>query len=80
MKTHILLVLTFLGVVFGFALGLSLRSAHLSDETIMLISFPGDILMRMLKMCILPLIVSSLVTGIQYLFKKYFWNILTILN
>ena len=59
-------MLTFLGVVVGFALGLSLRSAHLTDETIMLISFPGDILMRMLKMCILPLIVSSLVTGVYF--------------
>jgi Na+/H+-dicarboxylate symporter len=67
LKTHILLVLTFLGVVVGFALGLSLRSAKLNEETIMLISFPGDILMRMLKMCILPLIVSSLVTGMCFL-------------
>jgi solute carrier family 1 (high affinity glutamate transporter) protein 2 len=56
--------------VFGFALGLSLRSAHLSSETIMLISFPGDLLMRMLKMCILPLIVSSLITGVAVLDPK----------
>ena len=63
LRNNILLVLTFFGVVLGFVLGLSLRSAKLSDEAIMLISFPGDILMRMLKMCILPLIVSSLVTG-----------------
>ncbi|CAM6002408.1 unnamed protein product [Sphagnum balticum] len=64
LKRHALLILTFLGVLFGIVLGFSLRSSKLSQETIMLISFPGDLLMRMLKMLILPLIVSSLITGI----------------
>ena len=62
-RIHLLLVLTFLGVLLGVILGFSLRSASLSHDTIMLISFPGDILMRMLKMLILPLITSSLITG-----------------
>jgi Na+/H+-dicarboxylate symporter len=56
--------MTVFGVIFGVILGLSLRSANLEYETIMLISFPGDILMRMLKMLVLPLITSSLITGI----------------
>lgn len=70
LKEHILLVLTFSGVVAGVILGFSLRSANLSSDTIMLISFPGDILMRMLKMLILPLIVSSLITGVAVLDPK----------
>lgn len=67
---HTLLVLTFGGVLLGVALGFSLRSAELSSDTIMLISFPGDLLMRMLKMLVLPLIVSSLITGVAVLDPK----------
>jgi len=63
LKNYAMLIMTFLGVIFGVILGFSLRSANLSSETIMLISFPGDILMRMLKMLVLPLIASSLITG-----------------
>lgn len=45
-------------------LGLLLRYVpDLASDTLMLVSFPGDILMRMLKMLILPLIISSLITG-----------------
>ena len=47
----------------GFVVGFALRVSHLSEDTITFISFPGDILMRMLKMLILPLIVSSLISG-----------------
>jgi Na+/H+-dicarboxylate symporter len=69
-KKHTLLILTFLGVVIGCALGFVLRSAMLSPETIMLIAFPGDLLMRMLKMLVLPLVVSSLITGVAVLDPK----------
>ncbi|KAL1007653.1 hypothetical protein UPYG_G00089570 [Umbra pygmaea] len=36
----------------------------------MIIAFPGDILMRMLKMLILPLVISSLITGLAGLDAK----------
>lgn len=38
--------------------------------------FPGEILMRMLKLVILPLIISSMITGnLNYGFRLYFRNI-----
>ncbi|XP_036445152.1 solute carrier family 1 member 9 [Colossoma macropomum] len=62
---NLLLTLTVLGVIGGSVLGLLLRYVpDLDSDTLMLVSFPGDILMRMLKMLILPLIISSLITGL----------------
>ena len=65
-------ILTVAGVVLGAILGFSIRPLEPSDETIMLISFPGDILMRMLKMLILPLIVTSLICGTYVHSEIYF--------
>lgn len=65
---NMLLVLTILGVSAGLGLGFLGRLASLSPGSIMVISFPGEILMRLLKMFILPLIISSLITGNSTLF------------
>lgn len=67
MGENLLLVLTIVGVIGGFIVGGFLRYGEFTEETIMLISFPGDILMRMLKMLILPLVISSLVAGLAQL-------------
>jgi solute carrier family 1 (high affinity glutamate transporter) protein 2 len=64
---NLLLVLTVLSVVGGLVGGCLLRYANYDDDFIMLIGFPGDLLMRMLKMLIIPLIVSSLVAGLAQL-------------
>ncbi|XP_062566675.1 excitatory amino acid transporter-like [Saccostrea cucullata] len=63
-KENLLLVLTIGGVFAGIILGIGLRAAEPSKGAIRLIAFPGDILMRMLKMMILPLIVSCMITGL----------------
>ncbi|XP_066509441.1 excitatory amino acid transporter 2-like [Hoplias malabaricus] len=68
---NLLLTLTVLGVIAGSVAGILLRYASpLPADVIMIIAFPGDILMRMLKMLILPLIISSLITGLAGLDAK----------
>ncbi|KAG7315209.1 hypothetical protein KOW79_021297 [Hemibagrus wyckioides] len=68
---NLLLALTVLGVIVGSVAGVLLRYASpLHPDIIMIIAFPGDILMRMLKMVILPLIISSLITGLAGLDAK----------
>lgn len=54
----------FSGVVMGAVFGMLLRYMKVRDSAALtMVSFPGEILMRMLKMLILPLIISSLITG-----------------
>jgi len=68
---NLLLTLTVLGVILGAVFGCMLRVASpIHPDIVMVISFPGDILMRMLKMLILPLIISSLITGLAGLDAK----------
>ncbi|XP_050726351.1 excitatory amino acid transporter-like isoform X3 [Eriocheir sinensis] len=67
MKENLLLVMTILGVVLGVGAGAFARTIEYSSQTVMLVSFPGEIMMRMLKMLILPLIISSIITGVAQL-------------
>ena len=64
---NLLLTLTICGVLLGVLIGFLVRMANPGDTAKKLINFPGDILMRMLKMLILPLIVSSLIAGLASL-------------
>ncbi|XP_033913856.1 excitatory amino acid transporter 2-like isoform X2 [Acipenser ruthenus] len=68
---NLLLSLTVFGVILGAVCGCLLRYASpIHPDIVMVIAFPGDILMRMLKMLILPLIISSLITGLAGLDAK----------
>ncbi|KAK6041831.1 hypothetical protein COOONC_20663 [Cooperia oncophora] len=62
-RENTLLVMTIVSVVLGVTLGFGLRPLNLSAETLQLINFPGEIFMQVLKMMILPLIFSSLISG-----------------
>uniref|UniRef100_A0A8C9MS31 Amino acid transporter n=1 Tax=Serinus canaria TaxID=9135 RepID=A0A8C9MS31_SERCA len=58
-KRNGLLILSVLSVTIGCLLGFFLRTRRLSQQEISYFQFPGELLMRMLKMLILPLVVSS---------------------
>lgn len=65
-----LLTLSVLSVVTGCLIGFLLRILELSDLEKQYFSFPGELLMRMLKMLILPLITSSLMSGLATMDSK----------
>ncbi|XP_033829005.1 excitatory amino acid transporter 1-like [Periophthalmus magnuspinnatus] len=60
-------IFTVAAVVIGIILGFAMRQCHLSYREIKFFSFPGELLMRMLQMLVLPLLVSSLITGMAAL-------------
>lgn len=63
------MVLTILGIIGGIIVGFIGRTYELNKnpDMVMLLGFPGEILLRILKMLILPLIISSLITGLAQL-------------
>nr|KAF6367060.1 solute carrier family 1 member 3 [Pipistrellus kuhlii] len=63
-------LLTVTAVVVGTILGFTLRPYKMTYREVKYFSFPGELLMRMLQMLVLPLIISSLVTGMAALDRK----------
>ncbi|KAK6062291.1 transporter, dicarboxylate/amino acid:cation Na+/H+ symporter family protein [Cooperia oncophora] len=62
-KENILLIFTVAGVVAGVLLGITLRDPDVkwSKRHLSYLRFPGDVFVQMLKMLILPLIMSSII-------------------
>ncbi|XP_010888577.1 excitatory amino acid transporter 3 isoform X2 [Esox lucius] len=68
LKRNWLLIATIVSVLLGIGLGVLVREyASLSQLDKQYFGFPGEMLMRMLKLVILPLIVSSMITGVAAL-------------
>nr|XP_033812045.1 neutral amino acid transporter B(0) [Geotrypetes seraphini] len=63
LRGNLLVLLTVAGVLCGVALGLAVRPLPLSQAQIIAFGFPGELLLRLLKMIIIPLVVCSLVSG-----------------
>lgn len=69
-KANLLVILTVLGVIIGVFIGLGVRNVALTRTQIIYIGFPGELLIRLLKMIIIPLVVCSLVSGAASLDPK----------
>lgn len=65
MRENLLLIATIIGVCVGIGLAFILReTTNLTAVEKLYFGFPGELFLRMLKFLILPLIGSSLITGI----------------
>ncbi|XP_015777844.1 PREDICTED: excitatory amino acid transporter 2-like [Acropora digitifera] len=76
-RTDLLLVLIIIGVAIGFVIGAlvngpvnKIEDLERRKTVLMLIGFPGELFMNMLKMLILPLIVASLICALAALDAK----------
>ncbi|XP_046361676.2 excitatory amino acid transporter 3-like [Haliotis rufescens] len=68
-RKNLLIFLLILALCLGVGIGAALRTVEpkFDYRQLMYLKFPGDLLMNMLKMLILPLIVSSLISGLASL-------------
>ncbi|XP_028830945.1 excitatory amino acid transporter 5-like isoform X1 [Denticeps clupeoides] len=69
-KRNGLLTLSVVAVITGCVTGYMMRGLNLSPQAKIYFAFPGELLMRMLKMLILPLITSSLMSGLAAMDSK----------
>ena len=70
-RKNAFLLVTIVSVLVGIVLGFLLRLyADLNEIEKSYVGFPGEIFLRMIKLLILPLIVSSLISSIGNIAKK----------
>ncbi|XP_067845609.1 neutral amino acid transporter A [Heptranchias perlo] len=65
-----LVLFTVSGVLVGVAVGMGVRNLHISRTQRIYFAFPGELLLRLLKMVILPVVFCSLVSGAASLDTK----------
>ncbi|KAJ0058884.1 hypothetical protein NL108_001127 [Boleophthalmus pectinirostris] len=74
-RRNAFVVLTLTAVIVGVSLGFWLRTFDMGAQEILYVSFPGEVLMRVLQQMVLPLVLSSLIAGMSSLEKKVYSKI-----
>ncbi|XP_076003692.1 excitatory amino acid transporter 1-like [Genypterus blacodes] len=72
LKRHASALLTLSAIAGGICLGFSLRLANLTTKQVKYICFPGELMLRMLQMLVLPLVISSVITGMSFMDRKVY--------
>ncbi|KAK6179699.1 hypothetical protein SNE40_012004 [Patella caerulea] len=69
---NLLIVFMIIAVIVGIGMGFGLRNHWSPDDEVKIfyLNFPGDLLLNMLKLLILPLVVSSIITALASLDKR----------
>lgn len=66
-RSNLFLTLLLIGIIAGIGMGIGIRKNHPdfanNKRYVTYVEFPGRLLLRMLKMCIIPLVFFSLVSG-----------------
>ena len=74
LRSNVFLFFLLAGIIAGVLMGLGIRKWHpdfiKSPRNIMYLSYPGELFMRMLKMIIVPLVVTSLIAGMAAIPSK----------
>ncbi|XP_056276306.1 excitatory amino acid transporter 1-like isoform X2 [Pseudoliparis swirei] len=68
-------VSTMAAVALGIGTGFALRHINMSAKDVTYLTFPGELLMRLLQMLVLPLIISSVIAGLSSLDRMAFGEI-----
>lgn len=63
LRENVLILLTLLGIVIGFAIGLTLQHIKASSDVLQWIGVPGELFLRSLKATIVPIIVCMVITA-----------------
>lgn len=73
-KENLIIIFMVIALIIGVVVGLTVRNLegweHHQKRKIFYLRFPGDLLMNMLKLLILPLIVSSIISSLASLNAK----------